>query len=140
MLPWARRRSPLDGTPQPNLGPQNRAHGCVDQYHSEKGQFRVPLPPGKYRVIVTRGIEYSHLQQTIDLRPEQSVAVKGVLKRIVDTTGWVSADYHNHSTPSGDNTTGTDDRIINLAAEHIEFAPTTEHNRLYDWRPEYDAT
>ncbi|HYF34092.1 MAG TPA: CehA/McbA family metallohydrolase, partial [Prosthecobacter sp.] len=23
----------------------------------------------------------------------------------------------------------------NLAAEHIEFAPTTEHNRLYDWKP-----
>jgi hypothetical protein len=53
----------------------------------------------------------------------------------VDTRGWVSADYHNHSTPSGDNTCGTDDRIINLAAEHIEFAPTTEHNRFYDWRP-----
>ena len=60
---------------------------------------------------------------------------KGTLKRLVDTTGWVSADFHNHSTPSGDNTCGTDDRIINLAAEQIEFAPTTEHNRLYDWRP-----
>ena len=22
-----------------------------------------------------------------------------------------------------------------MCAEHIEFAPTTEHNRLYDWRP-----
>lgn len=125
----------LDGTASPNLGPQNRAHGCVDQYHSARGRFRVPLPPGKYKVIVTRGIEYSHLQQTIELRAEESVAVKGVLKRLVDTTGWVSADYHSHSTPSGDNTCATDDRIINLAAEHIEFAPTTEHNRLYDWRP-----
>lgn len=125
----------VDGTPQPNLGPPNRAHGCVDQYHSAKGAFRVALPPGKYKVIVTRGIEYGHLQQTIELRAEQTIQVKGVLKRLVDTTGWVSADYHNHSTPSGDNTTATDDRIINLAAEHIEFAPTTEHNRLYDWRP-----
>jgi hypothetical protein len=125
----------VDGTKQPNLGPQNRAHGCVDQFHSANGRFRVPLPPGKYKVIVTRGIEYSHLQQTIDLRAETDVPVKGTLKRLVDTTGWVSTDYHNHSTPSGDNTTATDDRIINLAAEHIEFAPTTEHNRLYDWAP-----
>lgn len=125
----------IEGTKSPHLGPQNRAHGCVDQYHSAQGRFRVPLPPGKYKVIVTRGIEYSHLQQTIDLRPEKAVQVKGVLHRLVDTTGWISADYHSHSTPSGDNTCGTDDRIINLAAEHIEFAPTTEHNRLYDWRP-----
>jgi hypothetical protein len=125
----------IEGTPSPNLGPHNRAHGCVDQYHSEKGQFRVALPPGRYQIVVTRGIEHSHLSQTIELRPEETVTVAGTLKRLVDTTGWVSADYHNHSTPSGDNTCGTDDRIINLAAEHIEFAPTTEHNRLYDWRP-----
>lgn len=125
----------LEGTPSPNLGPHNRAHGCVDQYHSEKGQFRVALPPGQYEVTVTRGIEYSHLRRTIELKPEETISFAGTLKRLVDTTGWVSADYHNHSTPSGDNTCGTDDRIINLAAEHIEFAPTTEHNRLYDWRP-----
>jgi len=125
----------LAGTKAPNLGPHNRAHGCVDQYHSEKGQFRVALPPGQYQVIVTRGIEYGHLSQTIVLKPTENVTIAGTLKRLVDTTGWVSADYHNHSTPSGDNTCGTDDRIINLAAEHIEFAPTTEHNRLYDWRP-----
>lgn len=125
----------IEGTPSPNLGPINRARGCVDQYHSEKGKFRVALPPGKYRIIVTRGIEYSHVARVIELPPEQTLAFAGVLQRLVDTTGWVSADYHNHSTPSGDNTCGTDDRLINLAAEHIEFAPTTEHNRLYDWRP-----
>lgn len=125
----------LGDTPWPYLGPDNRAHGCVDQYHSEKGDFRVPLAPGQYRVVVTHGIEYSHLAQEVTLEPGKTVTVSGTLKRLVDTTGWVSADYHNHSTPSGDNTCGTDDRIINLAAEQIEFAPTTEHNRLYDWRP-----
>jgi hypothetical protein len=126
------------GTEPANLGPQNRAHGCLDQYHSERGDFRVQLPPGKYRVIVTRGIEYSHLEQEVTLAPGATFAFTGKLQRLVDTTGWVSADYHNHSTPSGDNTCGTPDRIINLVAEHYEFAPTTEHNRLYDWRPIID--
>lgn len=125
----------IDGTSNPHLGPMNRAHGCKDQYHSERGKFSTRMPPGKYRVIVTRGIEFSHLWQEIEVTKGQTATVRGQLKRLVDTRGWVSADYHNHSTPSGDNTTGTDDRIINLAAEQIEFAPTTEHNRLYDWRP-----
>jgi hypothetical protein len=117
-----------------NLGPKNRAHGCLDQYHSEKGKFRVQLPPGKYRVVVTRGIEFSHLEKEVTLAPGATFDFSGTLKRLVDTRGWVSADYHNHSTPSGDNTCGTPDRIANLVAEQIEFAPTTEHNRLYDWR------
>lgn len=134
-LPCKAQFHPLDGGEPLNLGPENRAHGCVDQYHSEKGQFRVPLPAGRYRIVVTRGIEYSHLAREVTLAPSQTVAFTGTLKRLVDTKGWVSADYHNHSTPSGDNTCGTDDRLINLAAEHIEFAPTTEHNRLYDWAP-----
>jgi len=123
------------GTDRVNLGPTDRAHGCVDQWHSETGHFRVPLPPGEYRIVVTRGPEYDHLQDDIVLDPGATVEVAGVLRRSVSTSGWVGTDFHNHSTPSGDNTCGTDDRVINLAAEHIEFAPTTEHNRLYDWKP-----
>lgn len=125
----------INGTKTPNLGPQNRAHGCVDQYHSEKGDFRVQLPPGEYKTVVTYGIEYSHLVKEIQVRIGETETVAGTLKRLVHSPGWVSSDFHNHSTPSGDNTCGTDDRIINLAAEHIEFAPTTEHNRFYDWGP-----
>src|SRR3712207_7932337 len=33
----------VNGTKNPDLGPRDRAHGCVDQYHSEKGNFRVQL-------------------------------------------------------------------------------------------------
>ena len=125
----------IDGTPLPNLGPPNRAHGCKEQYHSATGRFSVAIAPGKYRIIVTRGIEFSHLAREVRVRKGEIIDFSGQIERLVDTRGWVSADYHNHSTPSGDNTCGTDDRIINLAAEQIEFAPTTEHNRLYDWRP-----
>ena len=126
----------LEGTEPVNLGPDQRAHGCRDQYHNENGRFEVPIPAGRYRVVVTRGIEYSHLAREVEVAAGKPLEIRGVLKRIVDTKGWVSADYHNHSTPSGDNVCGTADRLINLAAEHIEFAPTTEHNRLFDWRPE----
>ncbi|MCH2024700.1 MAG: CehA/McbA family metallohydrolase [Verrucomicrobiales bacterium] len=122
-------------TKAPNLGPNNRAHGCVDQYQSERGDFRVPVPSGTYRIVVTHGIEFSHIEREVTVGPGQSVSFEGVLKRVVDTTGWVSTDYHNHSTPSGDNTCGTADRVINMAAEQLEFVPTTEHNRLFDWTP-----
>ena len=137
-IPCKAQFLPLEGTEPVNLGPDQRAHGCRDQFHHENGKFQVPIPPGRYRVVVTRGIEYSHLAQEAHVEAGKTVHISGKLKRLVDTRGWVSADYHNHSTPSGDNVCGTADRLINLAAEHIEFAPTTEHNRLYDWRPEIE--
>jgi len=122
-------------TKNPNLGPQNRAHGCNHQYHSETGRFSVAIPPGSYSVIVTRGIEFGHARHDLEIKPGETQKIATKLVRQVATPGWVSSDFHNHSTPSGDNTCGTDDRLINLAAEHIEFAPTTEHNRLFDWTP-----
>lgn len=134
-IPCKAQFNALGETAQVNLGPTDRARGCVDQYFSESGRFRVGLPPGTYEVIVTRGPEHHHLRQEVDLQPGATHAFTGILKRAFATPGWVSTDFHNHSTPSGDNTCGTDDRLINLAAEHVEFAPTTEHNRLYDWAP-----
>lgn len=134
-VPCKAQFNAMGDTPAPDLGPTDRARGCVDQYFSENGKFRVALPPGKYEVIVTRGPEHHHLRQEVDLAAGATHAFTGVLKRAFETPGWVSTDFHNHSTPSGDNTCGTDDRLINLAAEQVEFAPTTEHNRLYDWAP-----
>lgn len=135
-MPCKAHFEPLDeGAPKLDLGPKHRAHGCMDQYHSEKGQFTVQLPPGRYRVIVVRGLEYDHIEKEITLAAGQEAVLKGKLTRVVNTKGWISMDPHNHSTPSGDNVCDTDGRLINLAAEHIEFAPTTEHNRFYDWKP-----
>ncbi len=135
-IPCKAHFKPLDeNAPKLNLGPKWRAHGCVDQYQSEKGQFTVQLPPGKYRVVVVRGPEYSHVEKEITVETAKEVVLKDTLKRLVDTQGWISADFHNHSTPSGDNVCDTDGRLINIAVEHLEFAPTTEHNRFFDWEP-----
>ena len=117
-------------TKAPNLGPNNRAHGCVDQYQSERGDFRVAVPPGTYRVVVTHGMEFSHIEREVTVDPGKKLSFSGVLKRVVDTTGWVSTDYHNHSTPSGDNTCGTADRVINMAAEHLELSVSYTHLTL----------
>lgn len=122
-----------NGTSSPHLGPPHRAHGCLDQYHSERGDFTVPVSPGHYHVVITRGPEYGHEARGVTVGVGEEVVVAVRLPRQVSTVGWISADFHTHSTESGDSVCGLDDRLINLVAEHIEFAPATEHNRLVDW-------
>ncbi len=124
-----------NGTASPRLGPAHRAHGCLDQYHSERGDFSIPLGPGRYHVVITRGPEYSHDAREVTVKAGEVLKVEARLTRQVETRGWVSADFHSHSTLSGDSVCGIEDRLINLAAEHVEFAPSTEHNRLADWSP-----
>ena len=45
------------------------------------------------------------------------------------------ADLHSHSSPSGDNTASQRGRVLNLLAEHLEFIPCTEHQRVSTYRP-----
>lgn len=124
-----------DGTPTPDFGTEYRAHGNNHQYQSHDGRFTQQAPPGKYLVRISRGPEFDVIERNIEVAAGQTVEVAAVLQRTVDTAGWVATDFHAHSTPSGDNYCKTDDRIINFAAEHLEFIPTTEHNRLYNWEP-----
>lgn len=129
----------VDGTETPNFGTDYRAHGGNHQYQTHNGAVRQQVPPGNYLVRVTHGPEYDLVERRIEVGPRESVELEVALERTVDTQGWISTDYHAHSTPSGDNYCSTRDRIINFAAEHIEFAPTTEHQRLFDWSSQIEA-
>ena len=123
----------VDGTPTPNFGTDYRVHGGNHQYQTHDGRVTQQVPAGNYLLRVTHGPEHDLVERRVRVDPERTAEVAVTLERTVDTEGWISTDYHAHSTPSGDNYCNTRDRIINFAAEHIEFAPTTEHERLYDW-------
>ncbi len=71
----------------------------------------------------------------IEVTAGKETPLKATLVRSVQTPGWISADFHNHSSPSGDNTSSQFGRVLNLLCEHLEFAPCTEHNRIDTYVP-----
>jgi hypothetical protein len=120
-----------DGAKSPNFGPDSGEHGIRNAYYSHDGHFRLELEPGSYDVIASHGPEYDAVFTHIDAKRGSEVPVQGKLVRSVKTAGWISTDFHSHSSPSGDNTSSQLGRVLNLLCEHVEFAPCTEHNRLY---------
>jgi hypothetical protein len=72
--------------------------------------------------------EYDADTQTVEFCPA-SRAVESSLARSVDTRGWISSDFHSHS-EIGRQYVQSTGRVLNLLAEHLEFAPCTEHNRI----------
>jgi len=122
-------------TPTPDLGPDQRADGCRNIWFSVRGKFEVPLPPGDYAIVISRGPEYNAVWRTIKLAPGKTVEIAARLPHVVDTAGWISADFHNHTTLSGDNSTQVEGRLAALIAEGVEFAPATEHQRITSYKP-----
>src|SRR5262249_36288170 len=108
--------------------------------YTPDGRFTRVLPPGSYDVTVSHGPEFDAETRHVDLSAGGAEVTLDVsLLRSVSSPGWVSADFHGHTTESGDTTASTVGRVLNLAAEGIEFAPCTEHNRLDTYAPVIEA-
>lgn len=129
----------LDGTSDPRFASAPRVSAAGNEVHTVTGEGQVDLPPGRYRVTVSRGIEWSLVERTIDVKPEQGVALRVALAHDVSTPGWISADLHLHAKPSGDSELPLDDRIASLVSAGVEFAVATDHNHVTDYGPTLDA-
>jgi len=125
----------IEGADSPDFGPDSAAVAVGNLHYSHNGSFRQEIAPGKYDVVISYGPEYDAVFRKIEVRRGEPTEVTAQLRRVVDTTGWISSDFHSHSSPSGDNTSSQLGRVLNLLCEHIEFAPCTEHNRVSTYVP-----
>ncbi len=128
-----------EGTTSPDFGPDSGEHAVRNVYYSHNGRFAQPLEPGSYDVIISYGPEYDAVFTGIKVARGEETRLEATLVRSVKTDGWISTDFHSHSSPSGDNTASQFGRVLNLLCEHIEFAPCTEHNRLSSYDPHLQA-
>jgi hypothetical protein len=117
-------------TPTPDWAPESGEQFVKNLAYTANGKVDVALEAGEYEVTVSRGSEYNADYRTLKIEDGKTTEMSVTLPRVVETAGWVSADFHSHSSPSGDNTSSQLGRVLNLLAEHIEFAPCTEHNRI----------
>lgn len=100
------------------------------------GTGAVTVPVGTYQVIATHGPEWS--VDTLDLEVTEggTAELAAVLRHEVDTSGWVSADFHLHTlTYSGHGDANPNERIISVIGEGLEVAVATDHNHHTDYAP-----
>jgi hypothetical protein len=87
--------------PDPRFGPdptENERNGVHAVALSPDGHGTLALKPGHYNVVISRGVEYETVTLPGFAVPSGgSVGLRADLSRVVDTTGWISGDYHQHS-------------------------------------------
>lgn len=99
------------------------------------GVGTLDLAPGDYIAFASRGLEY-----TIDAVPF-SISAGGVtpvtlgIERAIDSTGFVSMDFHIHSAKSFDSSVPVADRILAFLASGVDVMVSTEHDYVADYAP-----
>jgi hypothetical protein len=122
-------------TQNPNLGPYHSAHGAANVSCTADGRGTIQLPPGRYSVLATHGLEYGVDEQVVEVTEARGATLRATLSHVVDTAGWVAADFHLHAEPSGDSEVPLPDRVTTLLAEGIELGVATDHNHVTDYTP-----
>ena len=99
------------------------------------GHALVPVSPGRWQVTFSRGFEYDLSRVPIDAPAGGQVTARAKLTRVVDTTGWLSGDFHVHAQFSPDGDDLLSEKVRAFAAEGVELPVSTEHEFIGDFGP-----
>ncbi len=100
----------------------------------------ITVAPGRYRILATRGPEFSMTESRLKIRSGQTLALEiEPPRREFDTPDWISADLHVHSGASNDSALPLDWRIASYIAEGAEVLVSTEHDAVVDYAPRIAA-
>ncbi|MFO1463410.1 MAG: hypothetical protein U1F66_06505 [bacterium] len=113
--------------PSGNLAPRG--------HHRVIGGNQFRLEPGEYEIYVTRGPEYNVYHQRVTVPPGGSVAVNANLQKVLETSGFVSADFHMHGIKSADSAWGLDSRVYAGLAEGMDVLVSSDHDYVTDYAP-----
>jgi len=129
----------MDGTSDPDLGPNYDPSGAGPFVFAPDGKAEALLPPGRYRVLATRGPAYQAWETEIDARPGKGRTLRADLERLPIPAGWVSADFHVHQAPSHDSNLALADRARGLVCEGLDWFAATDHGIRTDFAPVLDT-
>ncbi len=134
-LPFEARLEALDGPhPSDELGFEAPEQHDVLAY-SRDGEVTVEVEPGRYSVLVHRGVRYELVQTEVVVEAGASETLELSLPVAYEAPGWWTADTHMHAAPSLDGKISMADRLLVSAATGVQVHVSSEHDVLADYAP-----
>ncbi len=98
------------------------------EFAGADGVAEFPLQPGDYRIAVSRGTEYSLREHDVVVSAGAVAEIETRIARVLDTTGFVSSDFHVHMLPSPDSWISLAERVLSYAGEGTDNIIATDHD------------
>ena len=113
----------LAGTPRPffthnDIGrPEGElAIAAFDRVFSAAGSEDIRVPQGTYNIYVSRGPEWDISVHPWEKIGEGTTKIYAHLRHVIDSRGWLSADFHVHAAPSPDSIVPLTHRVLEFVA------------------------
>ena len=124
--------------PNDIIGEFNKG-GLVQSLVSADGRFETTIAPGQYDLYVTRGFEFSRFYEAVTVTSGETVNVSAQIQHELDTEGYIGSEFHQHTLASTDSDVPIGEKVLENAAEGIEFAASTDHDNISDFSVYVDA-
>ncbi len=119
----------------PSFGTLDEANGRLHVDFAVTGDSVLPVPPGKHRVIVTRGYEWELFDTDVTVTAGQTTTVDAPMVHSVDTTGVLCSDFHIHSFYSADSSDPVEHKVKGAIADGLDAPFSSEHEWVVDFGP-----
>lgn len=99
------------------------------------GVATLEVEPGTYTVYASRGLEWSLAEAQVVLTAGNTTTQALQIGQVVDTPGWISADFHVHMGNSPDARSSAERRILGAVGEGLDVMALTDHDYVSDLAP-----
>jgi hypothetical protein len=115
-----------------DLGPVQSGQVGGPYIFLASGEGVFEAPPGQFHLTISRGMEYSRYEQDVIFLANRTREFHVTLKRLVDTSGYVAADFgvltdHSHGT-----LVSAPDRLRTAACAGLEFLVSADQGQVTD--------
>ncbi len=134
---WAQGTQPVP--PDGVLGLGYPTGGAVTVGWTVDGTMDLPVPPGTWDILVSRGFEWSvERVDDVTVEPGKPLVYVFELKHEVDPHGWRTIDTHMHAAPSNHGDASKVDRVVVNVANGLDVFLATDHDHAEDYNPEIE--
>jgi len=95
----------------------------------------VALEPGSYQVVASHGSEFSIASANVTVTASSTTSASLQIARVIDSTGFISGDFHVHSIDSPDSKVTRVERVVSMLAEGVDFFTPSDHESRQDFNP-----
>ncbi len=107
------------------------------------GDHGFDLPAGTYRVVVSRGMEWSVWPQDalqtggalVTIAKGETLNLDVEIARVLETDGALSGDFHVHAMASADSAVSNRERMLTFIVEGVDVVVSSDHDVIADYGP-----
>jgi hypothetical protein len=122
----------------PSFGEAALAEGRLHIDFATTGATTLPVPPGTWEVVVSRGYEYELERQTVDVAAGEHVLVEATMTRSVATPDLVCGDFHVHTSRSNDAADEGHLKVASAVCDGLELPVRSDHELIGSFAEEIE--